>query len=276
MHRLTLFFSVFRKAVSLREALNGLFALLFIYRYICNIAYLGTLRNVVHMGNTILVTGAYGNLGQAVVRVFRSKGYAIIGMAAPGEKVPEGFDPQGVDMTTVDLLDDASSSAIWGDWNSRKIDVAVFTVGGFAMGGLAETSSADIEKQIRLNFITLYHMVRPLFLKMMKQGHGRIFMIGSRPGGDMRMSKGMVAYGFAKSLVFRLAEMVNLEAEGSDVVASVVIPSVIDTPQNRISMPDADFSAWVKPDDIAEVIHFHCSQEASSLREPIIRMYGRS
>ena len=144
------------------------------------------------------------------------------------------------------------------------------------MGDIADTSSADILKQYKLNFETAYHIARPVFLQMMKQGYGRLFMIGSRPGSDMRNSKGMTAYGLAKSLVFRLAELMNEEAKGTDVVTCVVVPSTIDTPQNRKSMPDADFSKWVKPEAIADAIYFYCTEEAAVLREPVLKVYGGS
>ena len=86
----------------------------------------------------------------------------------------------------------------------------------------------------------------------------------------------MVAYGLAKSLIFRLAELMNAEAKGSNVVTSVVVPSTIDTPQNRSAMPDASFDTWVKPEAIAELIHFHCTDAAATLREPVIKVYNNA
>jgi NAD(P)-dependent dehydrogenase (short-subunit alcohol dehydrogenase family) len=80
----------------------------------------------------------------------------------------------------------------------------------------------------------------------------------------------------AKSLIFRLAELMNDEAKGHNVVTSVVVPSTIDTPQSRKSMPEADFSNWVKAEEIADVIYYHCSDEASALREIVIKIYGNS
>jgi NAD(P)-dependent dehydrogenase (short-subunit alcohol dehydrogenase family) len=80
----------------------------------------------------------------------------------------------------------------------------------------------------------------------------------------------------AKSLIFRLAELMNDEAKGKNVVTSVVVPSTIDTPQNRKAMPDADFANWVKPDDIANVIYHHCTDEAAALRETVIKVYNNS
>src|SRR6185295_9983333 len=98
----------------------------------------------------------------------------------------------------------------------------------------------------KLNFETAYNIARPAFGQMRRQGQGRIFIIGSRPGLDARNGKEMVAYGLAKSLLFRLAEILNNEAAGQDIVTSVVIPSTIDTASNRKFMPNADFNAWVK------------------------------
>jgi NAD(P)-dependent dehydrogenase (short-subunit alcohol dehydrogenase family) len=90
----------------------------------------------------------------------------------------------------------------------------------------------------------------------------------------MRAGKSMVAYSLSKSLVFRLAEIMNEEARGTDVVVSVVVPGTIDTPQNRESMPSADFNKWVTPAAIADVIFYYCSTEGRVLREPVLKVYG--
>jgi NAD(P)-dependent dehydrogenase (short-subunit alcohol dehydrogenase family) len=86
----------------------------------------------------------------------------------------------------------------------------------------------------------------------------------------------MIAYSLSKSLIFRLAEIMNAESKGKDVVTSVIVPSTIDTPQNRESMPKVDFSSWVKPAEIADTIFFYSSDEATSVREPLIKMYNKS
>lgn len=225
---------------------------------------------------TAIVTGASGNLGQAVVRQFLKEGYQVTGTLEHAQP-SAGDDPQ-YRTAVVDLTDESAAHAFVQQVITSQggIDAAVLTVGGFAMGDIAETSSADLMKQYRLNVETAYHIARPVFMQMMKQGSGRIFLVGSRPGSDMRFSKGMTAYGLAKSLIFRIAELMNEEARGTNVVATVIVPSTIDTPQNRKSMPDADFSAWVKPEAIAEVICFHASPAAAALREPVIRLYGNA
>ena len=225
-----------------------------------------------------IVTGASGNLGQAVIRKFISEGFRVIGSLVPNDPAtPPSFEGNYEGMHA-DLMNEESATQFIRQVIDKyqTIDAAVLTVGGFAMGKIENTSSSDILKQCRLNFETAYNCARPIFLQMMKQGMGRIFLIGSRPGADMHQSKGMIAYGFAKSLIFRLAEVMNDEAKGKNIVTSVVVPSTIDTPQNRTSMPDADPSKWVKPESIADIILFYCSDKALVLREPVIKVYNNA
>lgn len=230
------------------------------------------------MQKIAVVTGAYGNLGQAVVKKFISESYHVEGTIMPGEAIPAGFPESGFTGHTIDLTHEEEVQNWVNGLIEKKggIDAAVLAVGGFAMGTIADTSLADIQKQYKLNFETTYNVARPVFMHMMKQNEGRIFIIGARPGLQASFSNGMVAYGLAKSLVIRLAELMNQEAKGKNVVTSVVIPSTIDTPQNRKSMPDANFDDWVKPADIANTIFFHCTAAAASIREPLIRIYGNS
>ena len=229
------------------------------------------------MGNAI-VTGASGNLGLAVVNKFLKEGYQVTGTVNQHEPKKVDTGNSKFDEVAIDLLDEGKAKVFVDRVIARQktIDVAVLTVGGFAAGKLAETTSADVLKQYKLNFETTYNVVRPVFNQMMQQGNGRIFIIGSRPGLESRYGKGMIAYGFAKSLIFRLAELMNDEAKGHNVVTSVVVPSTIDTPQNRKSMPDAKFENWVKPEAIADVIYFHCTEQANVLREPVIKVYGNA
>jgi NAD(P)-dependent dehydrogenase (short-subunit alcohol dehydrogenase family) len=227
---------------------------------------------------TVIVTGASGNLGQAVVKKFLVEGYNVVGTVIPNDPVPIEIDDARFEKIVVDLMNEESAQKFIDSVISKHgaIDAAVLTVGGFAMGKIAETKTSDITQQIKLNFETAYNTARPVFTQMMKEGRGRIFLIGSKPGSDMHNSKGMVAYGLAKSLNFRLAELMNDEAKGHNVVVNVIVPSTIDTPQNRKSMPEADFNKWVKAEAIADVIYFHCTDAASILREPVIKVYNNS
>ncbi len=228
------------------------------------------------MQRMVWITGGTGNLGRAVSRRFVQAGDRVIATTVPGEMVA---DPEpGVEYQPVDLLDEpATQAAVEAVLSAQgRIDVAVLTAGGFSMGDIAGTSLEDVHRMIHLNLDTAYTAARAIFPQMIRQGQGRIFLVGARPGLDMRDGVGMTAYALSKSLVFRLAELLNREAAGTGVVAVVVVPSIIDTAPNRRAMPDADFSAWVKPESIAELIHYHSSTEAADLREPVLRIYGRS
>lgn len=227
---------------------------------------------------TIIVTGASGNLGQAVIKKFLSEGYRVIGTIVPNDPVELNITNENFEKMTVDLMNEDESEKFVQQLTEKytSIDVAVLTVGGFAMGKIAETKMAEVLKQHRLNFQTTYHVARPIFMQMMKQDSGRIFMTGARTGIDMKNSKGMIAYGLSKSLIFRLAELMNEEAKGHNVITAVIAPSTIDTPQNRKSMPDADPTKWVKADDIASVVYFYCMDAATIIREPVIKVYGNS
>ncbi len=225
-----------------------------------------------------IVTGASGNMGQAVVKKFIDEGYYVIGTVIPNDPVPLDFPADKFEKVVVDLTNEDDSKTFVDTILEKheSIDAAVLTVGGFAMGKIAETKTADIAKQYKLNFETAYNVARPVFVQMMKQNKGRVFIIGSKPGLDAKNGKGMVAYGLAKSLVFRLAELMNDEAKGKNVVTSVVVPSTIDTPSNRKAMPDTNFDSWVKPEAIADIIYWHCTDEASVLREPVLKIYNNA
>jgi NAD(P)-dependent dehydrogenase (short-subunit alcohol dehydrogenase family) len=227
---------------------------------------------------TAIVTGASGNLGQAVANKFLTEEFKVIGTVLHNDPAQlDGSNPN-FEAMVADLMDeDRAKEFVDGVISKYKsVDVAVLTVGGFAAGKIAETRTSDVMKQYRLNFETAYNVARPVFTQMMKQGAGRIFLIGSKPGLNAGNGKGMVAYGLGKSLIFRLAELMNDEARGHNVVTSVVVPSTIDTPQNRKSMPDAKFENWVKPEAIADVIFFHCIEQSAPMREPIIKIYGNA
>lgn len=227
---------------------------------------------------TVIVTGASGNMGKAVVKKFLAEGFAVIGTVDPQEKVKPLAKKSRFEPVEVDLNNEAATHKFVAKILSgyKHIDAAVLTVGGFATGKIQNTSTSDIAQQYQLNFETAYNIARPVFTQMMKQKNGRIFLIGSRPGLQVKVGKGMVGYSLAKSLIFRLAEIMNEEAKGTNVVTSVIVPSTIDTAPNRSAMPDADFDTWVKPAAIAGIIHFYCTNDAAVIREPVIKIYNNA
>ena len=222
---------------------------------------------------TVLVTGATGNLGTAVVNKFLAEGDRVIGTV---NRIAPASNP--FEAVPVDLNDEADTEAIVNNIVEKygAIDVLVATAGGFAMGNIHNTKSSDLNWQYQLNFETAYHVVKPVFKYMMQRGSGRIFLIGSRPGVEDKGSKDVMAYALSKSLLQKLASMLNEEAKNTDVVTSLIVPSVIDTPANRKAMPNANFDAWVKAEAIADVIYFYCSDAGAIIREPIIKVYNKS
>lgn len=236
----------------------------------------------------ILVTGATGNLGKSLIQSALADGYVVTGLDREGFRFEDlgygsggeqsyNLKPDTFNLLEVDLQDEsATHAAVAKAIQVAPIDVAVLTAGGFAMGSIPETSSSKITDMYRLNFLTAYHVAKPVYEHMMEQGRGRIFLVGARPGLDASAGKTMAGYALSKSLVFRLAELLNAGAGKKDVVTSVVVPSIIDTPSNREAMPGADFSQWVSPQEIARIILWHAGPEAAALREPVIKVYGKS
>jgi NAD(P)-dependent dehydrogenase (short-subunit alcohol dehydrogenase family) len=222
-----------------------------------------------------LVTGSNGNLGKAVLEKFLQSKFRVIGTVSrsrAGDARPD------LEILQADLSNEKETALLVSDILERygAIDVAVLTAGGFAMADIAGTDGEELKKMYDLNFLTAYHVARPVFMAMKKTGKGRVFLVGSKPGLDTRNAKNMVAYSLSKSLLFRLAELMNMEAAGTEVTVSVVVPGTIDTPQNREAMPTADFNKWVTAEQIADVIYYYAGAEAAVIREPVIKVYNKS
>jgi len=229
------------------------------------------------MKKNVLITGASGNLGHATVAKFAQQGYTIIAMVTPGK--PHGFSTEGIHTYEADLTNEKSTDSAVKKIieNHGEITAALLLVGGFALGTLQSTDGEMMKKMFALNFDTAYFVTRPVFQQMLKQpGGGKIILIGSRPGLNPRDGRGSLAYSLSKSLIFRLAEVLNAEGSAKNVTASVIVPSTIDTEINRKEMPDKDFTAWVKPEQIADAMLFLCSEHGNPLRETVLKIYNRA
>ena len=230
------------------------------------------------MKKTVIITGANGNLGAACVEKFIESGFQVVGVDnAPSNSAYAG-NP-ALDAHIVNLLDEKETAEFVNQviTKHKRIDAALLLVGGFAMGGIAETSLTDIQKMISLNFETAYNSVRPVFNQMMKQEKGgRIVLVGARPAIEVTAGKMMVAYSLSKSLVFELSNILNAIAKGTNVVTTVIVPSTLDTPANRKSMPNANFHDWVNTNDLAEILEFICSPAAGGLRETVLKVYNNA
>lgn len=230
------------------------------------------------MPETVIITGANGNLGTSVTNVFLNKGYKVIATVINEEAMKSITPHPQLHVEVVDLTDEEKTEMFIQKITKDhgRIDGGLLLVGGFAMGDITTTKSEDIKKQFSLNFDTAYHVVRPLYQHMIKNNHGRIVFIGSRPALEATAGKNMIAYGLSKSLLFKLADYLNADAKGKNVSVSVVAPSTLDTPANRKSMPDADPDKWVKTEALAEILEFIISEKGSPLRQTILKVYNNA
>jgi len=227
---------------------------------------------------TVIITGANGNLGSAVTAAFLEKGYKVIATVAEESMVKDIPAREGLEVRAVNLADETASGSFILSVITKygKVDGALLLVGGFATGDIGATGGADLKKQYSLNFETAYFAARPLFQHMMEQNQGRLVFVGARPALVAAQGKNLLAYGLSKSLLFKLAEYLNEAAKGKNVLVTVVVPSTLDTPQNRKSMPDVDPSKWVKPTALAEILEFVISDKAAVLRETVLKVYNNA
>lgn len=230
------------------------------------------------MNKTILITGANGNLGAATVKKFLDEGYKVVAVDHSGTHLGFAASHDNFELRSVDLTDETAVVSFMEEVVELygRIDGALLLAGGFAMGDIDNTDGEALKKMYSLNFETAYFPARILFRHMLQNGYGRLVFMGSRPALKPEQGKGTIGYALSKSLLFHLAELLNASAKGKNVVASVVAPSTIDTPINRQSMPDADPAAWVKPEQVATLLEFICSEKGDALREPVYKIYNNA
>jgi NAD(P)-dependent dehydrogenase (short-subunit alcohol dehydrogenase family) len=224
----------------------------------------------------ILITGAAGNLGRAVTRKFLEYGHRVCALIS-NSRDADFMDHPMLTILEADLIQETEAESVIAKAaeSISRVDMGILTVGGFGMGRLQETSLEDFEKMYRLNFVTAYNCARPLFKVMEKQETGgQIVMTGARPAMDPGAAKQMVAYSLTKSLLFSLAEVINTQGKENGITSSVIVPSIIDTPANRKAMPDADFTKWVTPEQIADNLHHLVTPAGLKLRETVMKVYG--
>lgn len=227
---------------------------------------------------TVIIAGASGNLGSAVTAHFLEKGYKVIATVHNEQSKKAIVPHNNLQVEVVNLTNEAEANSFIQNaiTHHQKINAALLLVGGFAMGDISATDINDIKKQISLNFDTAYNVTRPLFQHMIENNEGRIVFIGARPALQASAGKNLIAYGLSKSLLFKLSEYLNAAAKGKNVATTVVVPSTLDTEQNRQSMPDANPADWVKPEALAEILEFVVSDKAAPMKEAVLKVYNNS
>jgi NAD(P)-dependent dehydrogenase (short-subunit alcohol dehydrogenase family) len=224
---------------------------------------------------TIIITGASGNLGTAVTQLFLERNYRVVATIG-NENGKSGLPSHpNLDVQIVNLTQEKEAALFVEKAMERYgvIDAALLLVGGFTMGDLQTASGDELHKQISLNFETAFYVTRPLFGHLLKNKQGSIVFIGARPALNPAQGKEMMAYALSKSMLFKFADLLNESAKGTNVRVSVVVPSTLDTPANRKSMPDANPGNWVPPSQIAETLEMLVSDKSIAYRETVIKMY---
>jgi NAD(P)-dependent dehydrogenase (short-subunit alcohol dehydrogenase family) len=155
-----------------------------------------------------------------------------------------------------------------------RVDYLINTIGGYHPKRMvADTDSELLNKQLKLNFFSTFYFTHASLKNMVVNNYGRIVSIGAKPA--METTAGKFAYSFTKSGVVNLMQTIAEELKEYNITTAAIIPSVIDTPANRESMQNQDFTKWVTPEEIAETIMFLLSDSAKGLRGNVIKMYGR-
>ncbi|GAB2875846.1 SDR family NAD(P)-dependent oxidoreductase [Pseudoduganella ginsengisoli] len=227
-------------------------------------------------GKTVMITGAAGNLGQATARAFYDAGAQLLLLDRDVTRLraawPES-DPR-CRCLAVDLLDSDAVAAAVAAWNGA-IDVLCNIAGGFRMGQpVHATPDADWDFLFGLNMRSVLHTARAVVPHMQAAGHGRIVSVATNAG--LRGAARMGAYCASKDAVVRMTEAMSAELRDDGINVNCVLPSVIDTPENRRAMPDADYSRWVAPAALADVILFLASDAARAVHGAALPVIGRS
>lgn len=219
-------------------------------------------------GQVVAITGAAGNLGRAVATAFEARG-AIVALFARTERaLADAFGAPTAQRIYVaaDLLDgDAVERAVATVVaRRRRIDALVNVAGGFRTDGpVHATPAASFESLFALNVVTLANMAHAVVPHMLAAGRGAIVNIGAFAAN--RGGANMGAYAAAKSGVIRLSESMAAELRNHGINVNCVLPTILDTPENRRDMPQSDPSKWVSPSDLARVIAFLASDEARAI-----------
>ncbi len=232
------------------------------------------------MDRVAIVTGGTGALGQAVTAALLAAGATVVvpyRAVAPFEDLRRSLgeraarlhgEPADVaEETEVARLVERTLAAY------GRIDILLNLVGGFEGGRFVETGVDLWERMLRLNLRPTLLCTRAVLPRMLERGAGRIVTVGSRQA--LEPSAGSSAYGAAKAAVVSLTQSVAREIRTSGVTINCVVPSTIDTPANRAAMPKGDPTKWVKPEEVAALILYLCSDAAAAVNGAVIPIYGQ-
>ena len=228
----------------------------------------------------VVVTGAFGALGAAVASAFAKRGaqLALLDLAQhPPAALQRGLGARHLFIGGVDLGDVESSRRAVAAAAMRfgGIDALVNVAGGFQWQTLLEGSVETWDQLYRMNLRTAVVSCKVALPALIERGRGSIVNVGAGAAAG-RAGAGMGAYAASKAGVQKLTESLAEELKDHGITVNAVLPSIIDTPRNRVDMPDADFTRWVRPEAIAEVVAFLASDAARAVTGAAIAVPGRA
>ncbi len=233
-------------------------------------------------GQVALVAGGTGGLGRAVSLAFLHESARVIVTSQRPEEVDAlkntaGANAAQLEGFVVDVTDEASVRQLVEKILAQhgRLDILVNTVGGYAGGTkLWELETKIFDQMLALNLRSGYALSRAAVRAMLKKGRGAIVNVAAKAAFDH--AAGAAAYAASKSAAVAMLDSLAADLKGTGVRANTILPSIIDTRPNRKAMPAADFSKWPKPEEIARVILFLCSDDAKVIHGAAIPVYGDS
>jgi NAD(P)-dependent dehydrogenase (short-subunit alcohol dehydrogenase family) len=231
-------------------------------------------------GKVVLIAGGTGGLGRAVSAGFLAEGAQVIVTYHDQREMDELkriADENATSLSghSIDITDEAAVFQLVHTAVQQygHLDVLVNTVGAYAGGAkLWEADSGVFERMLTLNLRAGYTLLRAAVPAMLKQGRGSIANIASRAAVDH--AGGAAGYAASKAAAVAMIDSLAADLKGTGVRANSILPSIIDTEANRKAMPGANFSQWPKPEEIARVILFLCSDEARLIHGASVPVYG--
>jgi len=223
-------------------------------------------------GKVIVVTGALGALGRVVADLALARGARVASVDHAPTQVPATSNQ--IELGGVDLTDAAAAKKAIDHAAAHfgRLDALINIAGGFAYETVAEGDPKTWQRMYALNVTTTLNASRAAIPHLIPSGAGRIVNVGAL--GAVQAGAGMGAYAASKAGVHRLTEALAAEYKGR-ITVNAVLPSIIDTAANRVDMPKSDFTKWVKPEELAEVILFLASDAASAVTGTLLPVAGR-